>query len=90
MATTTPNLDVKSLNAPDETRPFKANGRLEIVTVGGLVVGRGTFEPGWALVRTRQADCPDRLLPSSPRGLCRIWADACQDGRRHRERGRAW
>jgi quercetin dioxygenase-like cupin family protein len=47
MATTTPSLDVKSLNTPDETRPFKANGRVEIVHVGGLVVGRGTFEPGW-------------------------------------------
>jgi quercetin dioxygenase-like cupin family protein len=47
MATTTPGLDVKNLSAPDETRPFTANGRLEIVNVGGMVVGKGTFEPGW-------------------------------------------
>ena len=47
MATNTRGLDVKSLNTPDETRPFKANGRVEIVNVGGMVVGRGVFEPGW-------------------------------------------
>ncbi len=47
MATNTRGLDIKSLNTPDETRPFKANGRVEIVNVGGMVVGRGVFEPGW-------------------------------------------
>jgi len=47
MATGTPGLSVKSLNTPDETRPFKANGRVELVNVGGMVVGRGVFEPGW-------------------------------------------
>jgi hypothetical protein len=47
MATNISTLDVKSLNAPDETRPFKANGRVEIVSVGGMIVGRGIFEPGW-------------------------------------------
>ncbi len=47
MATNTGGLDVKSLNTPDETRPFAAKGRAEIVNVGGMTVGRGTFEPGW-------------------------------------------
>ena len=40
-------LDAKSFDQPDETRPFQAHGRMEIVHVGGLTVGRGTFEPGW-------------------------------------------
>ena len=39
-------LESKSLDAPDETRPF-AKGHLAVVTVGGTIIGRGTFEPGW-------------------------------------------
>ena len=38
----------KSLNAPEETRPFEAGmGMLELVNVEGGAVGRATFEPGW-------------------------------------------
>ena len=41
-------LERKPLANPDETRPFKGNkGKAEIVTVGGTILGRGTFEPGW-------------------------------------------
>jgi quercetin dioxygenase-like cupin family protein len=41
-------LERKSLNSPDERRPFKdGKGSADIVTVGGLTLGRGTFEPGW-------------------------------------------
>jgi uncharacterized cupin superfamily protein len=40
-------LEVKNLDSPDETRPFAAKGQAQIVTVGGLNVGRGRFEPGW-------------------------------------------
>jgi quercetin dioxygenase-like cupin family protein len=47
MTTRRAALEVKSLNSPDETRPFAAKGRAEIVHVGGMVVGRGVFEPGW-------------------------------------------
>jgi len=39
-------LEVKSLDTPDETRPF-AKGHLAVVTVGGTIIGRGRFEPGW-------------------------------------------
>ena len=39
-------LETKSLDAPDETRPFE-KGRAEIVTLGGMTVGRGVLEPGW-------------------------------------------
>ena len=38
----------KSLNSPEETRPFQdGTGRLELVNLDGGPVGRGTFEPGW-------------------------------------------
>ena len=40
-------LEKKSLNSPDETRPFVGKGHADIVRLGGLTVGRGVFEPGW-------------------------------------------
>jgi hypothetical protein len=40
-------LDAKTFDSPEETRPFAAHGRMEIVHIGDLTVGRGTFEPGW-------------------------------------------
>jgi hypothetical protein len=42
------NLDVvlKRFDAPDETRVFE-KGRFEIVRVGGMTLGRATYEPGW-------------------------------------------
>ena len=41
-------LDVvlKRFEAPDETRTFE-KGRFEIVRVGGMTIGRATYEPGW-------------------------------------------
>jgi quercetin dioxygenase-like cupin family protein len=40
-------IEAKTFDSPDETRPFAANGKMEIVKLGGVTVGRGTFEPGW-------------------------------------------
>jgi quercetin dioxygenase-like cupin family protein len=38
----------KSLDSPDETRPFEdGKGKLELVNLEGGPVGRATFEPGW-------------------------------------------
>lgn len=38
----------KSLNAPEETRPFGADsGQLEVVNLAEGMVGRATFKPGW-------------------------------------------
>jgi hypothetical protein len=31
---------------PDEVRPFE-KGRFEIVRIGGLTIGRASYEPGW-------------------------------------------
>lgn len=36
----------KLLNSPDETRTFN-KGKVELVKIGGGVVGRLTLEPGW-------------------------------------------
>ena len=38
--------ELKSFEQPDEIREFP-HGRLELVRIGGVVVGRATLEPGW-------------------------------------------
>jgi quercetin dioxygenase-like cupin family protein len=40
-------LERKRFDDADETRPFQDKGQVDLVNVGGGVVGRATFEPGW-------------------------------------------
>lgn len=40
-------LIAKSLDDPDEIRSFVAKGRVDIVDLDGVTVGRGVVEPGW-------------------------------------------
>jgi hypothetical protein len=54
----------KTFARPDETRKFD-KGLLELVTLGGVTFGRGTFQPGWRwstsvkpLVKTRSCEAP--------------------------------
>ena len=37
---------LKSFDSPDETRLFE-KGKLEIVRIGGLTIGRASYAPGW-------------------------------------------
>ena len=37
---------LKRFEHPDEVRQFE-KGRFELVHVGGLTIGRATYEPGW-------------------------------------------
>jgi mannose-6-phosphate isomerase-like protein (cupin superfamily) len=41
-------LDVvlKRFDAPDEIREFE-KGRFEVVRLGGMTIGRATYQPGW-------------------------------------------
>jgi hypothetical protein len=43
-----PTVDVilKRFENPDEVRQF-TRGRFELVTIGGMTIGRATYEPGW-------------------------------------------
>lgn len=59
-----PKMEVKSLGSPDETRNFD-KGKLELVKIGGAVVGRGVFQPGWRwstsvkpIVKTKSCEAP--------------------------------
>ncbi|MGE3317964.1 MAG: cupin domain-containing protein [Candidatus Berkiella sp.] len=45
--------ELKSFNKPDEVREFP-NGRLELVTIGGVTVGRAIFQPGWRWTKSLQ------------------------------------
>jgi len=54
----------KSFEKPDEVREFP-RGRVELVNIGGVTVGRATFEPGWRwltsvqpLAGTKSCDAP--------------------------------
>jgi hypothetical protein len=39
--------EARDFDSPDEVREFEGKGRALVVNIGGQVVGRGTFEPGW-------------------------------------------
>jgi hypothetical protein len=50
MATSTSGLVRRSMDKPDEVRPFENNsGELQVVDLGdaGGIVGRAIFKPGW-------------------------------------------
>ena len=56
--------EMKSFSKPDEVRTFP-KGKLELIKIGGAVVGRATFEPGWRwstsvqpLVKTKSCEAP--------------------------------
>ena len=56
--------ELKSFGKPDEVREFP-KGRLELLKVGGVEIGRAIFEPGWRwstsvqpLVKTKSCEAP--------------------------------
>jgi len=40
------NVILKRFESPDEVREF-LKGRLELVHIGGITIGRASYEPGW-------------------------------------------
>jgi hypothetical protein len=56
--------ELKSFGKPDEVRTFP-KGKVELVKIGGAMVGRATFEPGWKwstsvkpLAKTKSCEAP--------------------------------
>ena len=37
---------LRNFEKPDEVREFE-KGRLEIIRIGGMTIGRATYQPGW-------------------------------------------
>ena len=56
-------LSAKSFAVPDETRPFKDKGRMEVVRFGDTIFGKGDVRAGLEVVGAREADRGDRELP---------------------------
>lgn len=40
------HVDLKRFEQPDEVRVFE-KGRLAVIRIGGMVLGRAEYEPGW-------------------------------------------
>src|SRR4029450_498781 len=40
------DVDLRCFEQPDEVRTFQ-KGRFELVTIGGLTIGRAIYQPGW-------------------------------------------
>jgi hypothetical protein len=56
--------ELKGFKAPDEVREFP-KGRLELIKIGGAVIGRAVFEPGWRwatslqpIAKTKSCEAP--------------------------------
>ena len=46
MSKTSKKAELKSFNKPDEVRAFP-KGKVELVKIGGTMIGRAILEPGW-------------------------------------------
>ena len=64
MQETKKKAEMKSFLKPDEVRTFP-KGKVELLKIGGAVIGRATFEPGWQwstslqpLVKTKSCEAP--------------------------------
>lgn len=42
-----PSMESKSFHTPEEKRPFVDRGEAQLVALGGNMVLKGRFEPGW-------------------------------------------
>jgi hypothetical protein len=63
-AAQTEKAELKSFGTPDEVRQFP-KGRLELISIGGAMIGRAIFEPGWRwatsvqpLAKTKSCEAP--------------------------------
>jgi quercetin dioxygenase-like cupin family protein len=71
-------LMAKSFESPDEVRTFE-KGKVEIVNLGNVIIGRATFEPGWSwakcvkpLVHTESCQAPHTSVIISGRMKIRM------------------
>ena len=54
---------LKRFESPDETRVFE-KGKFEVVTIGGITIGRASYEPGWKW--------SNAVSPSAGTTLCEV------------------
>src|SRR3989304_4223062 len=75
--------ELKSFGKPDEVREFP-KGRMEVIKIGGAMIGRAVFEPGWRwatsvqpLAKTTSCEAPHFQYHVS--GVLRIKMDGGAD-----------
>ena len=59
---------LKSFDAPDEARVMQ-KGKFELVHLGGITIGRATYEPGWKWSGTSARVLARRVVPLNMSGL---------------------
>lgn len=69
----------KAFSKPDEVRTFP-KGRLELLNIGGVAVGRATFSPGWKWSESVQSiaktkSCEESHFSYHVSGIMRIRMD---------------
>jgi hypothetical protein len=64
MASESTAFRAKSLDVPDETRPFGSFGRLQVAHIGGVTAVRATFQPGFRWT--------DHVKPVVGTDLCQV------------------
>ena len=74
----TAKISAKSFDSPDEVRSFE-KGKLEIVNLGNVIIGRATLEPGWSwgkcvipLIKTDSCQAPHTSIINSGRMKVRM------------------
>jgi quercetin dioxygenase-like cupin family protein len=56
-------LRIERFDSPSETRIFE-KGRFELIQVGGMTIGRATYEPGWKW--------SEHVGPTAGTGSCQV------------------
>jgi hypothetical protein len=57
------DLQIRRFDQPDESRSFE-KGTFQLVTVGGMALGRASYEPGWKW--------SEHLGPTAGTALCEV------------------
>lgn len=70
---------IRRFEEPDEERRFE-NGRFELIRLGGLTLGRASYEPGWKWsedvgARTGSKSCPVEHVGLVLSGRARVAMD---------------
>jgi hypothetical protein len=76
---------LKRFEKPDEVRTFE-KGKFELLQVGGMTIGRATYEPGWKVVRTRGSRARQAKLRRRARRNGYFRTSHCSHGRWTRDR----
>ncbi|MFQ5986960.1 MAG: cupin domain-containing protein [Thermoplasmata archaeon] len=61
-------LEIRRFEEPDEERIFE-KGRFQVVRVGGLILGRASYEPGWKWSEHVGAETGSKSCPVEHVGL---------------------